>query len=185
MSGVRPNFDPANLYFVTTSAVWRAHIFQRDVVKRIIVDSLSYMRVNHWLRLYAFVVMPNHVHLIAQFLDGHVLSDVMREFKKHTSKQIIRQYHAENNHRALRLLERAAHDIPDQQYKVWEDGYDARDVFSPDFLRQKAEYIHNNPCQPHWQLAARPEEYPWSSARYYVLGEPSIIAIDDMSELLA
>jgi len=185
MSGVHPNFDPVNLYFVTTTAVQRVHLFRRDVVKRVIVDSLNYMRVNHWINLYVFVIMPNHIHFIARFLEGHILSDVIREFKKHTSKQIIRQYQAENNSKVLRFLEEAASRIPDQRYKVWEEGYDARDVFSPDFLGQKAEYIHTNPCQPRWRLVDQPEMYPWSSARYYLLGEPAIIAIDDMRELLA
>ncbi len=181
---VHPNFDPANLYFITTTAVQRVHLFQRDVVKRIIVDSLHYMRAQQWLKLYVFVVMPNHIHFIARFQPGYVLSDVMREFKKHTSKQIIRQYQAEDNQRVLAFLEKAAQPLADQHYKVWEKGYDARDVFSQEFLRQKMTYIHNNPCQPHWQLAERPELYPWSSARYYLLGQPAVIAVDDVSEFL-
>jgi REP element-mobilizing transposase RayT len=176
---VRPDFDPTHLYFITTTAVERAHLFRRDVVKRIIVDSLDFIRVLGRVNLYAFVVMPNHVHLIVRFLDDHTLSDVMRDFKKHTAKQIIRQYQAENNNRALGFLEQAATGIPDQRYKIWEDGYDARDVFSPGFFRQKAEYIHNNPCQPHWTLVQRPEDYTWSSARYYLLGEPAIIFVND------
>lgn len=184
MSGIRPNFDPAHLYFVTTSAVDHAHLFRRDVIKRILLDSLNYMRVQHWISLFCFVIMPNHLHFIARFLEKHPVSDVVREFKKHTSKQIIRQYQAEENYGALAFLEQAASDIRDQKYKVWEDGYDARDIFTPDFLRQKMTYIHNNPCQPHWQLAERPEDYPWSSARFYVLSEPAIIAVDDVRDLL-
>lgn len=181
---VHPNFDPTNLYFITTTAVQHVHLFRRDVIKRIIVDSLSYMRVNRWFNLYAFVVMPNHVHFIVRFLEGYTLVDVMREFKKHTSKQIIRQYQAENNQRVLAFLEQVAYHLPDQRYKVWEKGYDARDVFSAVFLRQKVNYIHSNPCQPHWQLVESPEMYPWSSARYYLLGKPAIIAVDDVGELL-
>lgn len=181
---VHPVFDPANLYFITTTAVQRAHLFRRDVIKRIIADSLNYMRVHRWIALYVFVIMPNHIHIIVRLLEGHALSEVMRDFKKHTAKQIIRQYQAENNQRVLAFLEQAANRIPDQRYKVWEDGYDARDVFSPDFLKQKMEYSHNNPCQPHWRFAERPEQYPWSSARYYLLDEPAIIDVDDVRELL-
>jgi len=181
---VRPHFDPANLYFITTTAAQWAHLFRRDVNKRIIADSLNYMRGHQWIRLHVFVIMPNHVHFIVRFLEGHSLSDVMRDFKKHTAKQIIRQYQAENNYRALEFLEQAASRISDQQYKVWEDGYDARHVFSLGFFEQKMDYIHNNPCQPHWRLAECPEEYPWSSARYYLLGEPAIIAVDDVGEWL-
>ena len=181
---VHPPFDPTHLYFVTTSAVRRARLFRRDVVKRILVDSLDYMRAHRWLHLYAFVIMPNHVHLIVEFLEGHTLSDVVREFKKHTARQIVRQYQAEDNDKVLAFLEQMAASIPRQRHKVWEYGYDARNVFSPDFLRQKMEYCHNNPCQPHWRLAQRPEQYPWSSARYYLTGKPAIIHVDDARELL-
>jgi hypothetical protein len=58
-------------------------------------------------------------------------------------------------------------------------------VFTLDFLRQKMDYIHHNPCQPHWALAERPEEYAWSSARYYLLAKPAVIAVDDIYEWLA
>jgi hypothetical protein len=75
---------------------------------------------------------------------------------------------------------------PDKQrYKVWEDGYDAKDVFSPEFLRQKMTYSHNNPCQPHWNLVEHPEDYIWSSARFYLLGEPAIIPLNNANLLLA
>ena len=181
---VRPVLDATNLYFITTTAVQRVNLFHRDVVKRIIADSLNYIRVQHWIKLYAFVIMPNHIHIIVRFLEGYTLSDVMREFKKYTARQIIRQYQAENNQPALAFLEQTANHVPDQRYKVWEDGYDARNVFSPEFLGQKLEYIHNNPCQPHWELVEHPEEYPWSSARYYLLDKPTIIAVDDVRKLL-
>jgi len=72
-----------------------------------------------------------------------------------------------------------------QRYKVWEDGYQAKEVFSPEFLRQKAAYIHNNPCQSHWNLVERPEDYVWSSARFYLSGEPAIIPVDNVNLLLA
>ena len=182
---VHPTFNADNLYFITTTAVDHTHLFRRDVIKRILVDSLNYMRTQQWINLYVFVIMPNHVHIIVRFLQEHTLANVMRDFKKHTSKQIIRQYQAEENHKALAFFEQAAAQIPDQRYKVWEDGYDARDVFSSKFLRQKAEYVHNNPCQPHWRLAERPEEYVWSSAHYYLTGQPAIIAVDDVNVLLA
>jgi len=184
MTGIRPTFDPTHLYFVTTSAVEHAHLFKRDVIKRILVDSLHYMRVSGWILLYCFVIMPNHIHFIARFRESRPVKDVIREFKKHTSKQIIRQYQAEENQAALSFLEQAASQIKGQKYKVWEEGYDARDIFSPDFLRQKVEYVHNNPCQPHWRLVERPEDYPWSSARFYLLNEPAIIAVDDVRDLL-
>ncbi len=125
MSNWRPDFDPSHLYFVTTTAVQRAHIFRRDVIKRILVDGL---------------------------------------------------YH-------LHVVDRAVTRPEKQQYKVWEDGYNAKDVFSPDFLLQNMEYTHNNPIQPHWRLAEHAEDYIWSSARFYLLDEPALIPLSDAQEL--
>ena len=60
----RPDFDPDHLYFVTTTAANRTHIFQRDVIKRILVDALYYISLMNKVSLYAFVIMPNHIHVI-------------------------------------------------------------------------------------------------------------------------
>ena len=57
-------------------------------------------------------------------------------------------------------------------------------MFTPDFLEQKLTYIHNNPVQLHWQLADTPEEYPWSSARFYLREQPALIMLKDARELL-
>ncbi len=182
---VHPDFNPDHLYFVTTSAVNRAPLFQRDVIKRILVDSLNFMRVSGWIRLYCFVIMPNHIHIMVQFISDHKLADVVREFKKHTARQVIRQYQAEENQVVLNFLKAAGTRAGGQDFKVWESGYDARNVFSVDFLRQKLEYIHSNPCQPQWSLVDEPQDYVWSSARFYMLDAPAVIAVDDVRELLA
>jgi REP element-mobilizing transposase RayT len=182
---VRPVFDPAHLYFVTTNATDRASLFQHDAIKRILADSLAFLRTDGRIKLYVFVLMPNHIHLILRVLGEQTVSSVIRDFKKFTAKQIIRQYQVEGNQQALAYLKRAARAKPKQLYKVWMDGYDARNVYTPGFLRQKAEYIHDNPCRPHWALADSPEAYAWSSARYYVLGEPAVIEVDDVGALLA
>ena len=67
---------------------------------------------------------------------------------------------------------------------MWEDGVVAKDIFSPDFLKQKMAYVHNNPIQPQWQLVERAEDYVWSSARFYLLDEPALIPVSDARELL-
>ncbi len=136
------------------------------------------------VQLYAFVVIPNHIHAIIQCPPGFPPADWARAFKTSTSQLIIRLYQVEQNHRALQSLRTLVTRPEKQQYKVWEDGYLAKSVVTPDFCVEKAEYIHNNPVQPHCQLADTPEEYPWSSARYYLKGEPCLIPIQDVRELL-
>ena len=183
MTDWRPDFDPAHLYFVTTTAVQRAHIFQRNVIKRILVDGLYHLHIVDRTGLYAFVIMPNHVHFIVRCREDDPLKDVVRDFKANTARLIVWQYQAERNQKVLDFLAEAVTRPEKQRFKVWEDGYNAKDVFSPDFLLQKMEYIHNNPLQPHWRLAERAEDYIWSSARFYLLDEPALIPLTDAREL--
>lgn len=161
--------DPDHLYFVTTSAVDGAHVFRRPVIKRILVDSLNAARILGQMQLYSFVVMPNHVHLICRCLADYSVVEVVREFKKATANLILRQYEAEGNEAALALLSTAVKPGQDQRHAVWENEYQAKNIVTPGFLRQKLEYLHWNPVQPHWRLASAAEEYPWSSARFYMV----------------
>jgi putative transposase len=177
--------DPSHLYFITTSAVQRAHIFRRDAIKRILVDSLNTGRILGQYELYAFVIMPNHVHVIVRCLDEYSPGDVVREFKKTTAGLILRQYEAERNQAALDFLSTAVRSGKKQQFTVWQAEYQAKNVFSRAFLRQKLDYMHENPTQPHWSLVERPEDYVWSSARFYLTGGRALIPLSDARELLA
>ena len=179
---VKPNFNPDYLYFVTTTVVNHSHLFKREDFIRIILDSFHYLRTVRRVQFFIFVIMPNHIHFIARFRDEYKLSDAMRDFKRHTARQIIRQLQVENNQKMLDVLRKASND-KSQEFKVWEDGYDARGVFSVEFLEQKMNYIHYNPCQLQWKLVDLPEEYPWSSARFYLVDIPAIIPVDDVRDL--
>jgi putative transposase len=176
--------DPAHLYFITTTAVKRAHVFRRDVIKRILVDSLNTGRILGQYELFVFVIMPNHVHLIVRCQGDYTPGDIVREFKKATSNLTLRQYEAEGNCEALAFFASAVKAGQDQGHAVWEDEYQAKNVFSPDFLREKMDYSHNNPLQPHWRLAERVEDYVWSSGRFYLGGGRALIPLSDARDLL-
>lgn len=180
----RPEFDPNDLYFVTTTTAQRAHVFRRGVVKRIVADGLYYVSLMNQVSLYAFVIMPNYVHAVVQCPEGCALKEWARAFKGGVSRLIVRHYQGEGNQRALEALQAMVVRLDRQSYKVWEDGYFAKQVFAPDFLAEKLSYIHNNPVQAHWQLVDAAERYLWSSARYYMLDEPALIPLRDARELL-
>lgn len=184
MTNWRPDSDPDHLYFVTTSAVHHWHLFQRDVARRLILDTLDCMRLRDRFKLYGFVIMPNHLHLVVQCRAEDPLAGCVRDLKKQVADRIIRHLRAERDQAALDRLASAgvgAH----RKHQVWEEGYNAKDIFSAEFLVQKMEYIHGNPCQPHWALAELPEDYIWSSARFYLSEEPAIIPLDNANCLLA
>nr|MBC7245591.1 transposase [Chloroflexota bacterium] len=182
----RPIFDPTHLYFVTTATANRTQIFRRDIIKRTLVDALYFTSLMNNTHLFAFVVMPNHIHVIIQCTEGFPLQKWTRAFKTCTSQLIVRLYQMEQNWHELSLLATAGTQAGTQRYKVWENGYLAKNVVGPEFLIQKLTYIHNNPVQSHWQLASAPEEYQWSSARFYLQDDKEcLIPIQDVRELLA
>ncbi len=176
--------DSSNLYFITTGAVKRQHVFRRDVIKRILVDSLNIGRILKQYELFAFVIMPNHVHFIIRCLNEYTSGDVVREFKKSTSGLILRQHEAEGNHQTLAFFASMVKSGQKRDYAVWEEEYQPKNIYSPGFFRQNLEYVHNNPLQPQGRLAEHPEEYVWSSARFYLSGDRPLIPLSDARELL-
>jgi len=176
--------DSDHLYFITSSAVQRKTVFRRPVIKRILVDCLNAARILGQIELFAFVIMPNHVHFIVSCQKDYDPASVVREFKKASANLILRQYEAEENRHVLDFFADAVKPGQGTQSAVWEADYQAKNVFSPAFLLQKLEYLHWNPLQPHWQLAEAPERYPWSSARFYLAGGRALIPLSDARELL-
>jgi putative transposase len=65
-------------------------VFTRKRYKDIVVDSLKYCKEEKGLELFSWVLMSNHIHLIARAKEDYQLSDILRDFKKHMSKQIIK-----------------------------------------------------------------------------------------------
>jgi putative transposase len=181
---VKPNFNPNYLYFVTTGIADQTHLLRSESFKRIILDSFHFLHSTGRIKLFCFVIMPNHIHLIAQFESTYSIADAMRDLKRKTARMIIYQLRAENAQAMLETLRKRNQDDR-QEFKVWEDGYDARDIFTLEFLEQKMAYIHHNPCQPHWKLVELPEDYPFSSAGFYLANKPCIIPIDDVREHFA
>lgn len=96
-------------------------------------------------------------------------SDIIRDFKKFTSKKIIRAIIEEPESRREWLLDSfkkaCTHLKRYQEYKIWQDGYHAEHIYSNSFIKQKVYYIHNNPVEE--LVVSSPEHYYFSSAKNY------------------
>jgi REP element-mobilizing transposase RayT len=160
---------PDKAYFITITAVNWIDIFTRKEQKFMLINSLDYCIKNKGLEVYAYCVMPSHVHLICRADDGLLLSDLIRDFKKFTSKKVIEIIQTKPESRREWLLEMFAkaceHLSRDQKFKVWQDGYHAEILESEKFTYQKLNYIHNNPVVD--RIVEYPEDYLFSSARNY------------------
>ena len=153
-------------FFTATILEWKT-LLLIDKYKDIIIDSLSYLVKNNRVKIYAFVIMPNHIHLIWQIAETCKREDLQRDFLKYTAQQIKSDL-VENHQNVLSQFEVNA---KDRKYQIWERNPLSIDIFTREVLFQKMNYIHNNPIHEKWKLCEIPEDYRYSSARYYTHNE--------------
>ena len=152
-------------------------MFTSEPYFHILVDALAYCRTAKGLRIYAYVVMTNHFHIIAETEAAGTLSGVMRDLKGHTSKTILRQLREEGRESLLQFLESTPlrrHGNTDA--KLWQDGFHPVFLSSPEWFVQKLEYLENNPVRKGY--VELPEHWKYSSARNRILGDHSLLEID-------
>ena len=156
-------------YFITITTVGWIDVFTRLNQKEIVIKALNYCQQNKGLEIYAYCLMSSHIHFLCKATNGYILSDVIRDFKKFTSKNIIKAIINEPESRREWLLDyfqkACQHLKREQQFKVWQDGYHAEIVETNWFIKQKVNYIHNNPVKD--KVVQFPEDYYFSSARNY------------------
>jgi REP element-mobilizing transposase RayT len=173
--------DNDKAHFVTITTVGWIDVFTRLNHKITIIDSLSYCQKQKGLEIYAYVLMPSHLHLICRAKEGFELQNIIRDFKKFTSKKIIQSIKEEPESRREWLLElfskACEHLKREQEFKVWQDGYHAEELFSNKFIYEKINYIHQNPVKD--MIVEKAEDYLFSSARNYS-GQDAVLEIELM-----
>ena len=157
------------VYFVTLTIVSWIDIFTRPEYKNLIADSLIYCQKKKGLEIYAWCLMSNHLHMICRAVGNPTLSDILRDFKKFTAKELVLKINQEPESRKKWMLNEfefaGRHLNRIEHYKVWQDGNHAEEIYSLNFLHQKLAYIHANPVRQ--MIVANPEDYLFSSARNY------------------
>ena len=176
--GLKNQIHPGYLYFLTITVVDWVDIFTRPYYKHIVVDSLEYCQQSKGLELYAWCLMSNHLHLIASAQDGYQLSDILRDFKKFTSKKVVAAMLEINESRRKWMYNRfeyaGRYDKKIKNFKFWQDGNDAKEIHTNHFLEQKLAYIHQNPVVA--EIVDEPEHYLYSSGRDYA-GVPGLLKV--------
>ena len=152
------------LYFLTHTVVDWIDVFTRQELAMIVVDSLNYCISNKGLEVFAWCLMPSHLHMIARTAeaDGN-LSNIMRDFKKFTSKKIVKTIPEINESRKEWLIRHLQTGV--NSFQVWKEGMHPIELYSQKFMDQKLDYIHNNPVAA--GIVYEPQQYVFSSARDY------------------
>jgi putative transposase len=170
--------NQSGTHFLTFTIVGWMDIFTRQCYRDIIIDSFKFCKKNKDLRIGAYVIMSNHIHVIWT-CGRSALSDTIRDFKTFTSKAIYESVMTEPESRRswLDYMFRfyANQKAANRYHKLWTNNNHPEEIFSSDFMLRKLNYIHQNPVKAGWVSNA--EDYLYSSAGDYG-GRKGLIEID-------
>jgi putative transposase len=162
------------VYFVTDTVVDWVDIFSRPCYRHIIIESLQHCQKQKGLIIYAWVLMTNHMHMIVGSSGINKVSDIMRDFKKFTSKEILHVLQMDGTEsRREWMLNRfeyaGKNDKRIKNFRFWQEGNNAQDLYLNDYFNQKLNYIHQNPVKA--EIVNRAEDYRYNSAIDYAGGK--------------
>lgn len=166
--------DQQSVYFVTFTVVNWIDIFTRDDYRSVITDSIEYCQENKGLKLYAWVIMTNHVHLIIGTDGTNKLESIIRDLKRHTSKELRRTLE-ENPSESRKawitwMLKREGNfNRNNNDWQLWQQHSHPIELSDPQRTKQRLDYLHNNPVRAGFVPEAH--FWQWSSAFDYSGGK--------------
>lgn len=134
-----------------------------------------------------FVIMPNHVHTLLSFVEtDQSINTIIGNGKRFMAYEIIKRLG--NNGEAILLKElsnnvEAKRKANKKLHAVWELSFDWKECVGWNFMNQKLDYMHDNPCVKQWNLCHSPSEYLHSSAKFYITGEQGIYPVTNFMEM--
>lgn len=155
--------EPAHPHFVTCTVLHWIPIFTRIETTNIIFESLKYLQKTDNLKIYAYVILENHLHLLVNSDD---LGKFMDSFKKYTARQIIDLLKEKNVKTILDQLifYKKAHKS-DRTYQLWQEGIAPKLIQGNKMMNERINYIHQNPVKRGYVDEAK--HWRYSSARDY------------------
>ena len=178
-------------FFTTFNTVDWVDVFIRTVYKQVVVHTLNHFIDNKGLMVHAWCLMTNHLHLVAQAKEGHVMAEIEKEFKSFTTTKILEAIDTEPEARKDWMLKRFENfgNLLGlmKKYHVWQNSSNPvfLDMKKTDTLVENISFIHENPVRDRFVDTAT--DYPYSSARDYagMKGLVKITKIPAVEQLLA
>ena len=152
------------IYFWTATIHKWIPLLDSDNNKRIVISSLKTLSDKKLIVVYAFVIMPNHIHLIWQQNDLNGKETPKGSLLKYTSHIFLQQLKAESKSHLFEV------NASNKKHEIWQRDSLGIQIYSRDVAKQKLAYIHFNPVSGKWQLSKDDISYYYSSARFYETG---------------
>jgi len=153
-------------FYFTSVAHHRLPIFRTKGIKQVLCDAWAEARRRHNILILAYVIMPDHVHLLTYA--SREMEDVLRLMNGVAARRIV-QYLQEGGFQSSLIKLRGELRGRNHRHSVWQHHSDSLDIYSEKIFRQKVDYIHTNPVRA--GLINSADEYRYSSARLWA-GNP-------------
>lgn len=162
----RKSFIEIGEIFFWTATIhnWN-HLLKDNKYKQVILDSFSNLHERGLADVFAFVIMPNHIHLIWRTNKMNGKETVQGSFLKYTAHEFKKLLKSDPVNLSMYSV-----NAINKKYEFWQRDPLAIDVYTREVMLQKLHYIHMNPLAAHWQLVDDPNAYYWSSAKFYEQG---------------
>ena len=153
-SGSRPRRYniPDHAHALTFSCYRRSPLLDSELAREFTAAAIERAREKHRFHLWAYVLMPEHMHILILPLNEHYsISDILKSIKQSVSRKVIGDL-KKHNTGALMYVETG---LARPEHRFWQDGggYD-RNCWSKGEIMRQMEYIHNNPVRMIWRRLA-------------------------------
>ena len=164
------------IHFLTMTIIEWIDIITNKIYFDIIADSLNYCQRYKHLKIFEYAIMPNHLHVIAKAGPPEKLSQVVSDFKKHTSREILKALRSDNRRYIFNLIKNSFARKQGYDQQVWQRENYPEMINSENFYIQKANYIHLNPVRK--GLVEYPADWLNSSAKSRLNGSDCKIKLE-------
>ena len=165
---------PGDAHELTFSCFEKQPLLLQDRARVCLAQSIAKARVKHGFHLWAWLFMPDHIHLlIFPTSEEYSISDILQSIKQPVAKKEI-DFARKHDHERLMMMSSRDRNRP---FKFWQEGggYD-RNMTPAKILRDAVEYIHNNPVRK--GLVENAEDWKWSSYREWMNMGKGLLKVD-------
>ncbi len=164
-------------FFVTTTVRDFARVFAVDRYSDILIEVIKHYQRRYRFAIHGYVIMPSHFHWILTVNPAlGTISDLMRDIKKSSAWQILDQISCDGRSDLAAVFSQGASGGRGGKRKFWMERFDDEVIRNAAMFRTKLDYMHNNPVRA--GLVDCAEAYKYSSAKYYLVGEQSLLRVE-------
>jgi len=174
------------IYFITFTCHQWLPLFELTRAYDIIYKWFDHLKgKGHYIL--GYVIMPNHLHALIGFSNSTTsINNIIGGGKRFIAYEIISRLKLQNEVEVLSQLAEAV-SIRERKrgklHEVFQPSFDWKECRSREFMKQKIDYIHKNPCSGKWKLADDLVNYSHSSAKFYLTGNQGVYEVKNYAEM--